>query len=169
MPADLLLDTGHPAGVRMRDRGAFNDPASPKAALLIECGQHWERSAQAVAIDTTLRFLAAVGSVRLRSGRRAPVGAIAGPPARRAGHRAGRGPQSMNFEFLVPIEGLGVVARSRHAHCTRRRRTWVAPYADTVLVMPSLRHLRPGNTQVRLGRYETDDRLLPRLGQQEAA
>ena len=32
-------------------------------------------------------------------------------------------------------------------------RTWTAPYADSVLVMPSLRHLKPGNTQVRLGRY----------------
>jgi hypothetical protein len=32
---------------------------------------------------------------------------------------------------------------------------WSAPYDDTVLVMPSTRHLKPGNTQVRLGRYET--------------
>ena len=61
MPADLLIDTGHPAGLRMRDRGGFNDPASPRQALLVECGQHWERSAADVAIDTTLRFLAAVG------------------------------------------------------------------------------------------------------------
>ena len=63
LPADLLLDTGHPAGVRMRDRGSFNDPASPRAALLIECGQHWEKSAVDVAVDTMLRFLAATGSV----------------------------------------------------------------------------------------------------------
>jgi hypothetical protein len=33
-------------------------------------------------------------------------------------------------------------------------RVWTAPYDDTVLVMPSLRHLKPGNTQVRLGRYD---------------
>ena len=25
LPADLLSDTGHPAGLRMRDRGGFND------------------------------------------------------------------------------------------------------------------------------------------------
>ncbi|HET9350312.1 MAG TPA: succinylglutamate desuccinylase/aspartoacylase family protein, partial [Burkholderiales bacterium] len=41
VPADLLIDTGHPAGLRMRDRGGFGDPASPKNALLIEAGQHW--------------------------------------------------------------------------------------------------------------------------------
>ena len=52
LPADLLIDTGHPAGLRMRDRGAFNDPASPQQALLIECGQHWERRAVDVARDT---------------------------------------------------------------------------------------------------------------------
>src|SRR5688500_18528343 len=63
VPADLLIDTGHPAGVRMRDRGGFGDPNSPKNALLIECGQHWEKSSVDVAIDTTLRFLDATGIV----------------------------------------------------------------------------------------------------------
>ena len=48
-PAVLLLDTGHPAGLRMVERGGFGDPASPKRALLIECGQHWEASAAEVA------------------------------------------------------------------------------------------------------------------------
>src|SRR5512134_2353640 len=52
LPADLLIDTGHPAGLRMRDRGGFNDQVSPRAALLIECGQHWERGAADVALDT---------------------------------------------------------------------------------------------------------------------
>lgn len=39
-PADLLIDTGHPAGLRMVERGGFGDPASPRRALLVECGQH---------------------------------------------------------------------------------------------------------------------------------
>jgi hypothetical protein len=52
VPGDLLLDTGHPAGLRMVERGGFSDPASPKRALLIECGQHWERSSADVAVDT---------------------------------------------------------------------------------------------------------------------
>src|SRR6185503_7318716 len=60
-PADLLIDTGHPAGLRMIERGAFNDPASPRTAVLIECGQHWEKSAADVAVDTLFRFLAATG------------------------------------------------------------------------------------------------------------
>ena len=63
VPADLLLDTGHPAGLRMMERGAFNDPASPRTAVLIECGQHWEKSSVQVAIDTALRFLRVTGAV----------------------------------------------------------------------------------------------------------
>jgi predicted deacylase len=153
LPADLLIDTGHPAGLRMRDRGGFNDPASPKLALLIECGQHWERSAVDVARDTTLRFLAATGTV--------PFEAIADRltvplPQRQRVVRVTEPvvARSMQFEFLVPIEGLGIVPRAGTPIARDGDTVWTAPYDDTVLVMPSLRHLKPGNTQVRLGRYD---------------
>ena len=120
LPADLLLDTGHPAGVRMRDRGSFNDPASPRASVLIECGQHWEKSAVDVAVDTMLRFLAATGSVSFDSIQsRLKVK----PPARQRVIRVTEPvvAKSMNFEFVVPIEGLGNRSKSRHAYCTRWR------------------------------------------------
>ncbi len=154
VPADLLLDTGHPAGLRMRDRGSFNDPASPRAALLIECGQHWEKSAVDVAIDTMLRFLAAAGSLtsgsiearlRLQPPVQQRVIRVTEPVVAR----------SMNFEFLVPLEGLGIVPRAGMPIARDGEKVWLAPYDDTVLVMPSMRHLRPGNTQVRLGRYQS--------------
>src|SRR5579871_6275376 len=41
IPELIMCDEGHAAGRRMRDYGAFADPASPKTALLIEAGQHW--------------------------------------------------------------------------------------------------------------------------------
>jgi predicted deacylase len=150
LPADLLLDTGHPAGVRMRDRGSFSDPTSARAAVLIECGQHWEKSAVDVAVDTTLRFLAATGSVSwssIESRLRVPA------PARQRVIRVTEPvvAQSLNFEFLVPIEGLGVVSKAGTPIARDGATVWTAPYDDTVLVMPSMRHLRPGNTQVRLG------------------
>ena len=31
---------------------------------------------------------------------------------------------------------------------------WRTPYDDCVLVMPSTAHVKPGNTMVRLGRYD---------------
>ncbi|MDH4114333.1 MAG: succinylglutamate desuccinylase/aspartoacylase family protein [Burkholderiaceae bacterium] len=153
MPGDLLIDTGHPAGLRMRDRGGFNDPASPRQSLLIECGQHWERSAADVAIDATLRFLAAVGLMRLDS----VHGHLKVPlPAEQRVIRVTEPVvvQSMAFRFLVPIKGLGVVPRAGTPIACDGERTWTAPYDNTVLVMPSMRHLKPGNTQVRLGRYD---------------
>jgi predicted deacylase len=127
LPADLLIDTGHPAGLRMRDRGTFNDPLSPRQALLVECGQHWEKAAAEIAIDTTLRFLAATGSVAWDQVR--PELRVAPQPQRVVRVTEPVVARSMDFHFLVP-------------------------YDDTVLVMPSMRHLRPGNTQVRFGRYE---------------
>ena len=153
VPADLLLDTGHPAGVRMRDRGSFSDPISPRAALLIECGQHWEKSAVEVAVDTMLRFLAAAGSVPLASVQ--PKLKVKPPARQRVIHVTEPVvAQSMNFEFVVPIEGLGIVPKAGMPIARDGETVWTAPYDDTVLVMPSMRHLRPGNTQVRLGRYE---------------
>jgi predicted deacylase len=62
-PATVICDEGHPEGRRMRDYEGFGDAGSPKNALLIECGQHWERSAVTVARDTTARFLLLSGVV----------------------------------------------------------------------------------------------------------
>jgi predicted deacylase len=153
MPADLLIDTGHPAGLRMRDRGGFNDPHSPRLALLIECGQHWERRALDVARDTSLRFLAACGSVPFD--RIAQLLSVPLPPQQRVVRvTEAVVARSMDFEFLVPIEGLGIVPRAGTPIARDGDTLWRAPTDDTVLVMPSLRHLKPGNTQVRLGRYD---------------
>jgi hypothetical protein len=60
----------------------------------------------------------------------------------------------MAFRFLVPVVGLSVVPKAGTPIAQDGDRIWTAPYDDTVLVMPSLRHLKPGNTQVRLGRYD---------------
>jgi hypothetical protein len=57
--------------------------------------------------------------------------------------------EPVNFEFVVPIEGLGIVPKAGMPIARDGETVWVAPYDDTVLVMPSLRHLKPGNTQVR--------------------
>jgi len=57
VPQNIVSDTGHANGTRMRDFGGFGDPASPKNALLVECGQHWERSSERVAWQALWRFL----------------------------------------------------------------------------------------------------------------
>lgn len=153
VPGDLLLDTGHPAGLRMIERGRFGDPDSPCAALLIECGQHWERSAVEVARDTLGRFLLAVGVLDA---------AVAQPlmrPPSAAAQRVIRVTEpvvaeSMAFRFAGAFRGLETIARAGTPIAFDGERVWTAPYDDTVLVMPSLRHLKPGTTMVRLGRID---------------
>ena len=155
-PADLLIDTGHPAGLRMVERGGFGDPASPRKALLIECGQHWERAAADVAIDTLVRFLGLTGlaaAAWVQRHARLPL------PTTQQLVRVTEAvvAHSSNFHFLVPTVGLGVIAKAGTAIAQDGDRVWHAPYDDTVLVMPGTRNLKPGGTAVRLGRFEAVD------------
>ena len=153
VPADLLIDTGHPAGLRMRDRGGFGDPASPKNALLIEAGQHWEKSAVDVAIDTTLRFLKVTGIVdpqwaesrlRLKPPKQQRVVRVTEPVTA----------ASKEFRFAGQWKGLEVIEKAGTVVATDGDKVWRTPYDNCVLVMPSTAHVKPGNTMVRLGRYD---------------
>ena len=153
VPEVLLVDTGHPGGLRMVERGGYGHPASPKRALLVECGQHWERSAADVALDTLVRFLGVAGVADAQW-----VGAhtrLVPPPRQRLVRVTqavvARTPQ---FRFLVPTVGLSVVARAGTPIAVDGEQTIVTPYADTVLVMPGTSNLQPGGTAVRLGRFE---------------
>jgi predicted deacylase len=152
VPADLLLDTGHPAGLRMMERGGFGDPSSPKAAVLIECGQHWEKSSVDVAIDTLFRFLGATGAVDASV---CQSHARLTPPAQQRVIRVTEPvvAQTMNFRFARDFKGLEVVPKAGSVVATDGERTWKTPYDDCVMVMPSLAHLKPGTTMVRLGRF----------------
>ena len=152
-PADLLIDTGHPAGLRLIDRGGFADAASAKRALLIECGQHWERAAADVALDALMRFLALTGAVaREWALAQAPLPLPATQRLVRVTEAVVA--KSNDFHFLVPVVGLSVVRHKGTPIAQDGAQIWHAPYDNTVLVMPGLTHLRAGNTQVRLGRYE---------------
>jgi predicted deacylase len=152
-PADLLIDTGHPAGLRMIDRGAFGDPASPKRALLIECGQHWEAAAAEVAIDTLVRFLGLAGVADpgwVQAHVRRPL-----PPVQRLVRvTEAVVARSAGLRFLVPTQGLSVIPRAGTPIAQDGGHTWVTPYDDAVLVMPGVRNLKSGGTAVRLGRFE---------------
>jgi predicted deacylase len=144
-PADLLLDTGHPAGLRMMERGAFSDPASPRTAVLIECGQHWAKSSVDVAIDTCFRFLSVAGlREKSFSSVNQKVIRVTEPVIAK----------TMSFRFASPWKGLEVVRKAGTVVAVDENHAWKTPYDDCVMVMPSMRHLKPGTTMVRLGRYE---------------
>jgi N-formylglutamate amidohydrolase/predicted deacylase len=153
LPGDLLIDTGHPAGLRMIDRGGFGDPASPKKALLIECGQHWERAAADVANDALWRFLGLTGlasAADVQQRLRLPL-----PPLQRLVRvTEAVVARSADFRFLVPPIALSTIPKAGTPIARDGDHVFVTPYDDTVLVMPGTKNLRPGGTAVRLGRFE---------------
>src|SRR5258708_39114670 len=106
-----MCDKGPAAGPRMRDYGGFGDPASEKTALLIECGQHWERRSAEVSTDVTLRFLTALGSVTAED-----VAALGGPdfatqPRQRGIEVTEAGAISGGrFDFAQDFRGLEVLS-----------------------------------------------------------
>jgi predicted deacylase len=153
IPELIMCDAGHAAGPRMRDYGEFADPASPKTALLIEAGQHWEKRAAEVATDVTLRFLIALGTVT-----RDDVAALGGPdfdatPRQRVIQVTEAVTITGNrFEFVQPYVGLEVIPKQGTVIGRDGDQEIRTPYDNCVLIMPSRRLVR-GQTAVRLGRY----------------
>jgi len=133
----------------MRDYAAFADEASPKNALLIECGQHWERASATVAIDAMLRFLLHFGAIE-------PGLAQEGLAPLPASQRLIEVTQAVTidsdeFRFAAAYVGMEVIARAGTVIGHDGEREVLTPYDDCVLIMPSKR-LRKGETAVRLGR-----------------
>jgi len=153
IPELIMCDAGHAAGPRMRDYGGFGDPASPKTALLIEAGQHWETRAAEVATDVTLRFLIALGAVTADD-----VAALGGPDfAATPRQRVIEVTEAVTisgsrFEFVEPYVGLEVIAEKGSLIGHDDGDDVRTPYDNCVLIMPS-RRLVKGQTAVRLGRY----------------
>ena len=153
IPELIMCDAGHAAGPRMRDYGGFGDPASPKTALLIEAGQHWETRAAEVATDVMLRYLIALGAVT-----RDDVAALGGPDfAATPRQKVIEVTEAITitgsrFEFVEPYVGLEIIAKKGSLLGHDDGKEVRTPYDNCVLIMPS-RRLIKGQTAVRLGRY----------------
>jgi predicted deacylase len=149
--AQVIIDEGHADGVRMRDYGGFADAQGERIALLLEAGQHWHPHAVAAARDTLMRFLVQAGAlarVEVPGGWLLPD---RDPPAPvLVTDRVVA--TSMDFSFAEAFSGGETIDSAGTVIATDAGRDVVTPYDDCVLVMPSLRQLRPGVTTVRLGR-----------------
>ncbi|MBB5391023.1 MULTISPECIES: M14 family metallopeptidase [unclassified Herbaspirillum] len=150
-PQHVIVDHGHPNGVRMRDYAGFGDPASMKNALLVECGQHFSAASERVAQDVAARFLLATGAVE-----RADVAHLMQqgelPAQRFIGVTEPVVAQGMELEFAADYRGMEVIPKAGTVIAKENEREITTPYDDCTLVMPSLRHIGSGVTVVRLGR-----------------
>ncbi|MGE8473346.1 MAG: succinylglutamate desuccinylase, partial [Paraburkholderia hospita] len=152
-PATVICDEGHPEGRRMRDYEGFGNPQSAKNALLIECGQHWEAGAVAVARDVTARFLVLSGVVDEAD---LPEGWTLPLPDEMLIVRVTEPvvAKSLDFRFAGDYTGLEVFPEAGSVIGWSDGEAVPTPYPDCMLVMPSLRQLRAGVTVVRLGKIE---------------
>jgi predicted deacylase len=148
-PDLVVADRGHSNGARMRDFGAFADPASPRTAMLVECGQHWARGSVDVAIAACRQFLQAVEIVEPTM-----LDRVCPPPE--------RSPQRMvevtdavtvnggPFRFTRDFQGLEIIPEAGTIIAYDGAMPIRTPYDQCILIMPS-RRLSPGLTAVRLG------------------
>jgi len=151
LPAFVISDTGHASGARMRDYRGFGDPASPKNALLVECGQHGEASAARIALDSTVAFLR-------ESGIMAPEYFAAHPAPPPAAQRFVQVTHAVTirtptFDFVERYTGMETIEREGTVIAHDGGEPVTTPYDQCILVMPApLRYVRPGLTAVRFGR-----------------
>jgi predicted deacylase len=150
-PALVVSDEGHAGGRRMRDYGAFGDPAERANALLVECGQHWENASVAVAKETLVRFLAHAGTadpawVKRHLPKKKPA------PQRLVEVTHAVTIKTPEFRFAADYRGLEVIPKKGSVLAHDGSEPVKTPYDECVLIMPS-RRLQPGQTAVRLGRY----------------
>ena len=151
LPAHIIIDAGHAAGKRLRDYGAFDDPVAPHNALLIECGQHWERAAPHVAKQAALRFLRHFGMLD-QAFLDAHLDAGPLPPQQAIEITDVVTIATDEFAFALPAEGLGVIAKGGTLLARDGPRDIVTPYDNSVLIMPT-RRPKKGETAVRIGRF----------------
>ena len=151
VPEHVIVDAGHANGKRLRDYGAFGDPASPKNALLIETGQHFSIRSKDVALDAASRFLITTGVVAATDLQEFVARA---EPARQQVLEVTQAviAASMDMEFTQDFRGLEMIAQAGTVIARDSGKEIVTPYDDCVIIMPSLRHLGPGVTVMRLAR-----------------
>lgn len=147
-PETVVIDGGHASGARLRDYGAFADPKGPCAALLVECGQHWEARSAPVAFETSLRFLAATGIVDFED----VSDHLESSPKRQRFIRVTEAVTvlTQDFAFNQTFRGKEVIPKAGTVLGHDGDRAVKTPFDNCVLIMPAGR-LAPGQTAVRFG------------------
>ena len=149
IPQYVISDHGHKAGRRLRDYGGFSDPNSEKNALLLECGQHWEKSSEQVAIESTYRFLAEMEIISPELAEKYAVPA----ESEKQKYIEVSGPCTIKtdkFRFTEPFTGMELFETKGSVIAWDDEEPVTTPNDDCVLIMPSGR-LFKGETAVRFG------------------
>lgn len=151
LPKYVISDAGHNNGTRMRDYGDFIRPESPKNALLIECGTHWEQKTADLAIKSVYKLLHEFEMIS------DDLAAQFGPENSDLTAQVFvevSGPytvQTDNFEYANTYHGMEVIEKAGTVYGHDGDTPVTTPYDNCVMVMPSL-NIKKGESSVRYGR-----------------
>ena len=155
MRMPIISDSGHNEGMRMRDYFGFSNKESKKNALLVECGQHWAKSSEIVAIETMIRFLRTT-SIMDENFADDFIYKNKALNFQNDVYKVGKiiTIKSENFKFDQDWQGFETLKKGVLIGKDDNEEVY-APYEETILIMPSKR-LFPGKTAVRLA-YKLSD------------
>ena len=155
MQMPIISDSGHNEGMRMRDYFGFSNKESQKNALLVECGQHWAKSSEIVAIETMIRFLRTT-SIMDENFADDFIYKNKALNSQNDVYKVGEiiTIKSENFKFDQDWQGFETLKKGVLIGKDDNEEVY-APYEETILIMPSKR-LFPGKTAVRLA-YKLSD------------
>ena len=151
VPSQVIVDGGHVAGRRLRDYAFFDDADDPRNALLVECGQHWEKAAPEVAWQASLRFLRHFGLLEAAIAKR-ELSPLPSEPQQVIEVTTTVTITTDAFRFTQPVHGLQTIAHAGTVYAIDGDAPVRTPHDNCVLIMPT-RRPKKGETGVRLGRY----------------
>lgn len=150
VPEYIVMDKGHKAGKRLRDYGDFGNPESPKAAILFESGQHFEKHAYPAALDVASRFLIVAGVVDRKTVEDYLLPTTV-QKQKVVDITEAVTIKTDKFRFADDFKGMQLVKKAGTIIAYDGDEEIKTPYDNCILVQPSMRHARKGNTAVRLG------------------
>lgn len=152
-PALVVADAGHAEGLRLRDHGRFGrDEDDGSRSLLVECGVHNDAATRDVAVDVMARFLVAAGSIAEDD---VPPGWLQPRPAAQQFVEVTEAVTALPGEppsFAGAWHTGQRIERAGTLLGWNGGRPFRTPYDGCTVIMPSLRHAKPGGTIVRLAR-----------------
>jgi predicted deacylase len=152
-PAWVVAGSGHIQGQRLIEYTPFNDRGNAKTALLVECGQHWEKNAAVVALDTALHFLRATGAISP-----ALCEALATQkqprPQTVLDVSGGYSAKTERFRFVERFIGLDLFPKAGTVVAKDGEDDVVTPHDGCYLIMPNHR-AKKGERALRFGRKAT--------------
>ena len=149
-PGHIMCGSGHIVGKRIIEYTPFHQPDDDKAALLVECGQHWAATTGEVAMNTAARFLAATGIVpREVTDEFMSASGLGAPRAQMWDVVDGVTAKTDAFEFSENYVGMEVIPDAGSVFATDGDEALVTPHDNCLLMMPNYKP-GAGTRKVRL-------------------